>query len=403
MSRKLVSDSILNIIASSVPILFLQFIVLPIVGRQLGEQDYGLAVTIISLSTLFSLPFGSVLNNIRLLLNDEYQINKSIGDFNILLAASIIINSILMVVGTIYYEEHFSILNIIFVALFSCLNIIREYLIVSFRIIINYKAILINNLILAIGYLVGLVMFIVTGYWQLIFIFGASFSLLYIINKNNLINEKFAMTHLFKGTLYKSIILFFSVFMKTIITYADKLLLFPLIGPAAVSYYYSATIVGKFISMVTTPISGVLLSYLTKMERIRTRDFVAIITITTIVATFGYFIVILISEPILTLLYPKWADRSLELIYITTATALIGVISSIIQPFQLRFNDIKWQFIINLVNVLLYVICTILFYREYGLIGFCWAMLISSIVKLLMMIGLFILDNEKRNRLKLQS
>lgn len=387
---KIISDAFLNIIASVIPIFILQVIALPIVGKFLGELEYGIAITLISMSTLFSLSFGNVLNNVRLLMNEEYIRNNVNGDFKILLLNSLTINTIIILIGSIFIDGQFSFLSIFFVLLFSGLNLLREYLIVDFRIKINYKAILINNVILGFGYLFGLLLFYLWGYWQLIYLTGSIFSVIYIIKNSNLIKESFRITKLFNKTIYKSIVLFFSVFMKTLLQYADKLLLFPLLGPVSVTVYYSATLMGKIVSMIVTPVSNVILSHLTKVEKIKSRDFRNIIFITVIIGTIGYFVIVLISEPILYFLYPDWASKSLNLVHITTATATVEVISSVIHPFLLRFNNINWQLIINSVNLIIYVICVFTFYNLFGLTGFCLGMLISSVVKLVIMNMVFI-------------
>lgn len=400
LRKRFISDSILNIIATAIPLLILQLISLPIVGAKYNGEKYGLVVTLISLFTLLSFPFGNVLNNVRLLTQSEYKEKSITGDFNILLMASVVFSSIFIIIGTIYFEEMLNIRNILLITIISCLNIMREYLVVSFRLTLNYSAIVINNIILSIGYLVGTLVFYKTGYWQFIYILGLGFSLFYIINKSNLLEEKFKVTKLFKKTTYKSFVLFCSSFLNNILTYADKLLLFPLLGPSAVSIYYTATIFGKIISMMINPINSVMLSYLTKMEKVGTKKLVYIIFSTTIIGIISYFVTILISYPLLNLLYPQWADESLELIYVTTATAIIGVICSVIHPFILRFKNINWQLLISGTNVALYVILGVLFYDLYGLLGFCIGMLIANALKLIIMIAILAVTINKENKLK---
>ncbi|WP_253210742.1 lipopolysaccharide biosynthesis protein [Tetragenococcus halophilus] len=389
MRKKVIFDSILSIISSAIPIVVLQLFILPVVANKLGNEQYGLAVTLISLATLFSLPLGNVLNNIRLLLDEKYKEHHIEGDFNLILLGSIIINMIVMVIGTIYYEPSFSIISIILVVLFSSLNLIREYLIVTFRIILNYKSILINNLFLGIGYLFGLLIFFIFEYWQLVYFFGALFSLIYITRYSNLLQESYRSTPFFKETLYETVVLFISVFLKSMLTYADKLLLFPLVGASAVSIYYSANLMGKIISMAITPISSVMLSYLAKMKLMKVKSFNLILLFTSVLGIIGYVVILFISKPILEILYPAWADESLKLIPITTATVIVGVISSVIHPIILRFNHINWQLWINLLNLLIYVVCAYIFYNYYGLIGFCVGMLIANVIKLLIMIFAF--------------
>lgn len=392
LKKRFMLDVMLNIIASAIPIVVLQLIVLPIFGRELGDAQYGLVVTLVSLYTLLSLPFGNVLNNIRLLLNNEYEQNKVTGDFNVLLAGSLIISSFILILGTIFYEGTFSIISVFLMIIISCINLLREYLIVSFRINLNYKGILINNLILGIGYIFGIIVFYITGYWQSIFILGSGLSLFYITRNSNLLKESFATTNLFKVTTYKSIVLFCSIFLKNTLSYADKLLLFPLLGATTVSIYYTATILGKIISMMITPINSVVLSYLIKSEKMRIKKFIFMIILTGVIGVIGYFVTISASQSLLYFLYPNWAAESMELIYITTASAILDVMNSVIHPFILRFNNINWQWLISGTNVFVYIISAFLFYDLYGLIGFCIGILVANVFKLILMILIFIIN-----------
>lgn len=397
VKRKIIIDAILNIIATAIPIMIVQLIILPIIGNKLGDAQYGLVITLVSLSTLLSQPFGSVLNNIRLLTYTEYEKNNITGDFNILLLGAIIINSFTMIFGTIYYEGTFSFISIVLILILSCFDLIRQYSIVSFRIKLNYKAIVINNFILGIGYLLGLVLFLITGYWQFIYILGSALSLYYIMRNSNLLKEKLTRTQYFKITTYKSSVLLLSSFMGNILLYADKLLIFPLLGPTAVSIYYTATLLGKIISMAITPISSVMLSYLAKMEKMKVKNFIYVISFTLIVGVIGYFATILISSPVLNFLYPNWAKKSMELIQVTTATAIIGMIGSVINPIILRFNNVNWQIIISGTNLIVYIICVVIFYNLYGLIGFSIGVLLASIFKLLLMISIYIFNYRKNS------
>ena len=155
MKKKIVFDSILNIVSTAVPIAIIQLLIYPYIAKKLGNAEYGLIITLVSLFNLFSHPFGNVLNNIRLLQNNEYKQENIEGDFNILLVFGLMINSIIMVIGIIYYEGRLFYQSVLLIVLISGFNLIREYLIVAFRINLNYKFILLNNIFLIIGYLIG--------------------------------------------------------------------------------------------------------------------------------------------------------------------------------------------------------------------------------------------------------
>lgn len=396
MKKRFIIDSILNIVSAAVPLVLLQIIIFPIIALHSGESNYGMMITLISFFTLFSNSFGNVLNNVRLIQNEEYEKNKYIGDFNILFLFSLVLNSTIMIVGVIYYQKKVSIIDITLIVLLSVLVLAREYYIVTFRLTLNYKSILYNNLLMGLGYLLGLGVFIITSYWQAIYIIGAFFSLIFIFKNSNLHKEKIIKTPMFKKTSYKSLILLISAVMKSALNYADKLILLPLLGPVAVSIYYTSTIFGKLITPVITPISGVFLSYLAKIESISIRNFIKIFFYAVGFGIVGYFICILISGPILKILYPKWAEESIKLIYITTGAAIIRMIISILNPIILRYNNINWQLILSGTNLIIYIICVYVFYFLYGLIGFSFGTLISGVFNLIMIIIVYVIKNEKR-------
>lgn len=394
--KKFLIDTLYNIIAMGIPIVILQLVTLPFIGFLLGEEDYGYVVTIISLFTLLSFPFGNVLNNIRLIYDTEYKKKRISGDFNFLLSTSLFLSTLMLIIGMYYYVEHFTIIHLVSILLISSLNLLREYLIVGFRLHLNFKAIMYNNYLLGIGYIYGTYLFYLTGKWQFIFLLGYGFSLFYILRKSDLILEPLVITKLFKKTTYNSAILLLSSLLKNVLSYADKLLIFPLLGPTAVAIYYTATLIGKILSMVITPINGVILSYLVRYENFSNKRFISILLAVCIVGATSYVFSILISPFILNFLYPDWANDSLDYIYVTTATAVIGVIASVVQPFVLKFTHINWQLLIGGSNIFVYIICTILLYQRYGLMGFCIGILISTIYKLVLMVGIFLFRNNSK-------
>lgn len=392
MQKKIMQDSFINIIATVIPIFALQIIILPIVGNVIGDAEYGNAITLISFSTMFSLPFGNVLNNIRLLSNDSYNEENLEGDFNVIILFNVIINALIMVVGGFYYQE--SLISIILIIIYSSANILRLYLEVSFRLKLNYKLILVNHIVLSVGYLVGLFLFLYTGYWQMIYVAGNIFCLLYVLKHSDLHKENIRITNKFKSTSYKSLVLFTSNILKTSISYADKLLLHPLIGPTAVSIYYSATLVGKMVSMIISPLSNVFLSYLVKMKELKMEKFLYILVISVPIGLIGYVVITFVSEPILTLLYPDWAQESLILVPVTAASSIVTSISSILHPVILRFKSINWQLLLNLFTLIIYITAILFFYNHYGLIGFSIGVLVANIFKLALMIVIFITNKD---------
>ena len=96
LKNELIKNTILNIVANAIPVFLLQLILLPFLSRYLNSEEYGLTVTIMAFLNVVPSTLGNTLNNIRLLHNKSYKENNYIGDFNIILVASSLINIIII-------------------------------------------------------------------------------------------------------------------------------------------------------------------------------------------------------------------------------------------------------------------------------------------------------------------
>lgn len=275
--RKISGDIIFNLISTCIPIATIQLIILPLVASKVGGNKYGLIITVISLVSLLSTPLGNALNNVRLIQNHEYCEKGLNGDFNIVLICSIVFNGVILAICSSTLVTDLLLLDIVLISLNGVLNVLREYLIVAFRLKLAYKNILFNNVFLCLGYIIGYILFLLSGFWQLIYISGGILSLGYIISRSDLYKEPLTKTRNFSKTLKKYLILILATFLYNMISYADKLMLFPLLGPQTVSVYYSATVFSKIMIMGITPISSVMLSYLAKMKSLNYRHFFSFI------------------------------------------------------------------------------------------------------------------------------
>jgi O-antigen/teichoic acid export membrane protein len=377
------------------PVFILQFILLPIVAQKYDEFSYGLMLTLISLVTLSVQSLSISLTNSRLLLNQKYSDENLSGDFNIILLAYTIINIIVLSVGTVLYEGKINIVNIILILFISVIQLFRRYLLVSFRIDINYKGILLSNSILVIGYIIGMLVFVFSKTWQFIYIFGELFSLVYVVKKTNLHKEPIRITKLFKGTIKHSVVILGASFLGTANSHIDRLLLYPMLGAKMVTIYYVSTLFGKTISMLVGPINNVILTYLSKMRKFEIDSFKILLTVASTFGLISYFVIVIISESVLQIIYPDYVDAAMKLIYITTLTAIVMMLCTVINPVVMKFCNITWQVWINLINIIVYFVLTYILVDLYDIYGFCYAALISSLVKLLMLIYVYMSNHKK--------
>lgn len=103
MKKKIFFDMILNIVATSIPTVVLQLLILPSLSNYMDGNAYGLMVTILAVLNVVPSTIGNVLNNVRLLHEESYNKDNEQGDFQILLTIFQAINLLIMVTVSIYY------------------------------------------------------------------------------------------------------------------------------------------------------------------------------------------------------------------------------------------------------------------------------------------------------------
>ena len=388
-NKKIVIDMLLSIVANALPIATLQLVVYPVTAKAIGSERYGLMITIYSIWMVIAYSLGNVLNNIRLINNNYYEESGQEGDFIILVKRWNLISVIAVVIFTVIYYREGSVLDYFISAIIGICFLLKSYLEVGFRIKLNYVGICITNLLQAIGFLIGCYITYKTGYWQSIFLTGFLMSNVYLTVKTGLLGENTQKTKIFSKVNAEVNELTFATVVGCLADYADKLILYPLMGGHVVSIYYTATILGKIIGMLTGPINAVVLSYISKWQDSRKNFLYRVLFVATIVAVIGYFLTLLVSRPVLTILFPQWVDEVMQYIPVTTIAVCISIVITMIQPFVLKFCDIKWQILISAVGLITYFCASLLLWRLFGLRGFCVGTVIGVFSKLMIMLFVY--------------
>ena len=97
--KRLIRDFAFNILATCVPIVTLQLLILPGIAAKDGETAYGMIVTLLGVITIGSETVGNSLNNTRLLQQLTYEQRGVEGDFNRILIYGCFADIIIVSVG----------------------------------------------------------------------------------------------------------------------------------------------------------------------------------------------------------------------------------------------------------------------------------------------------------------
>jgi len=383
-----------NVMASVLPTLILQLIILPLIADKMDGNHYGLALTIIAASSLIAGGLGNVLNNIRLLENNEYEKRNIIGDFGIYFMMGITLVSLTACGVSFYYD-----VGGIYVFLLNCLMSIaiftKEYYIVRFWIDLDYFRILVCNVLGVLGNFIGLLILWNGGEWQYVYIVGNVVSILYIVKKYPITSQMFKRTVRFKESLKKTISLSVSTILSRGIQYVDRLLLYPLLGGEEVTIYYVSTLIGKTMSMALSPVNSFILSQLARKKSVKTKIFVKMLLTLCVLGIVGYFVCVILAEPVVGLIYPQWIELSMTYIRVTTITAMLSSIGLILKPMVLKFCNLNWTMAINAINFCVYVFLSLLLLQEHGLMGFCVGGMITNAISLILIIVIYLFAGTK--------
>ena len=383
ISKKFVGDILLNIAAAGLPIVMLQLVIYPLTAKTINSDEYGLMITIYSIWIMVSDSLGNTLNNIRLLYDNQYRQKEISGDFLVIFRRWVSLGSAGVFFIIWFYCGGFNAIHILLGMIVSALVFSKSYFEVGFRLKLNYKAIVINNALLSIGYFVGFVIFKLTNIWEFIFLVGFASSALFCLKKTSLHKEAFDKTELYNDVVSDSYKLIISNVINKLTGYADKLVLYPLMGGTAVSIYYTATILGKITGMLVGPVNSVILSYIAKWKSKNDKILIVATLCLMALCMVGYVLTIILGRPIIGILFPQWVDEVMKYIPITTITVMINIITSSLNPFVMKFCKMNWQIIINAGSAIVYFGSAILLWNLYGLMGFCIGTILGAISKLL--------------------
>ena len=394
--KNFLTDVLLNLAATVAMSGVMQLLIYPYLSRVLGADEYGKFLTLIGISNIVATTLGNSLNNVRLLRETDYADRKARGDFHLLaLLSELFVLILIPAVVVLFSEKAVSILLICVVSFLTCF---RAYYSVGYRIILNYRKLLIQSLFYCAGGVFGLLLVRSTGLWQWPFIFAELAAGVYTYQTCGLVHEPWQRTPLLKDTAWDYGYLIFTTLVANAITYLDRLLLYPLLGGQNVSTYYTATFFGKTAGIILTPMAGVLLSYYAKRTAITRRQFWQQNSVLILFCAAFYFLTFKLSEPITGFLYPTLIGGAKNFLQIGNLSAIVLAASSIVQPSVLKFCKTVYQPIIQTLHLAAYIGFGLLFLHQWGLMGFCVAALLANGIKLilLLIVGQFSLNDKRK-------
>lgn len=391
MTKKtILLDSVLSIIAFAIPVCAQQLFVMPVLANRFPDYIYGNLVTQIAIINYFPASFGYDLGRVRLLTQNNYCQHEHHYDFRVLFILGCLLNSLCVTVASFGFGIISGAQETFVIVLLNILYLTQAYLITEYRIFLDYKNLIVNNLFFVLGYGVGALVTLKTNSWPWMFIFGTSFSILCSLHYVRYAPLKYKAKKLHLGEASKMLLALVVASLLGAFGYMDKLIIHPILGATAVAVYYAASVIGKITSMLTNPLSNLMISYFSKETNASIKLFWKFFGAGTIIAILGYGMSMLISKPVLNLLYAPLAKQAIEILPYVLLPIAINVLATSISSFVLCFRKKHLQVIINGITLALYIFLGAVFAKELGVIGLCIGMSISFSARVLLYVVFFV-------------
>ncbi|MCJ1661280.1 hypothetical protein MT341_01540 [Staphylococcus sp. NRL 18/288] len=263
---RFLKDSTLNIISNLIVVVVIQLIAFPFINKNVNNDQFALLIVLYGIAIVVATSLGNTLNNVRLLHREDIDEIERETIFTNGFIIILILNLIIFSGVSLFYSHNFD-FNLLLMIIFSLLLTSRYYLNVYFRENLKYINILLVNIFVFIGYLLGLLIFkFLIPFYSIVFVFGELLGFIFLVKKNNFIKYINAK----KTTNKKKIKKIFDDYVNftlinviiNVLNYLDRFILLPIIGPLLVNVYFIASTASKMIGLITTPMNNVILSYL---------------------------------------------------------------------------------------------------------------------------------------------
>ena len=358
----------------------LQFLLYPSWDKALGSEAYGNVLYYISLMNIVAASLGHGSNNARMV-EQKRGGSSNRAFFAVLTVATglllILTNAVRGLLGMDWLTG----------LLFSMLVVAtlwRSYADVDFRLRLDYKGYFLYYVAISVGYGLGWLLFSWSSNWIWALLPGEILAVLFVLLRGDVLRPNgWPHQHEFWDTARSATILFSSTFCANLIFNCDRVLLKWLLGGTAVTTYYLASLIGKTMALITTPLNSVLIGYLMRYKGTLSKKMLGGVALGSAAAaalvTGGCIVA---SAVLLPILYPTEYEEVKPYLWLGNLAQIVYFIGNVINVMLLRFGKKQDQLYVNILYGVLFVALCVPLTYFFGLWGFCGGYLATTVGRL---------------------
>ncbi|MBF0979576.1 MAG: hypothetical protein HXK66_05410 [Clostridiales bacterium] len=367
----LFSDMILNMVGFGIYVVSQKIILLPIIAKQVNDNIYTSLTLFMSILNIFCNITGGELGNVRLIKNNDYKDKKVIGDFSRIL---LVLSLLIIVIGSpilifLKYEYKY----ILFFILTILMANIRLYATNFYRLEKKFLKVIIQNLIYLIGIILGLFLFNYIHEIYIVLFIPELISIIYALFNCDLIKMGLNKTTEIKSTIKKYIGLGTISLLNNIMNYCDSILIYPILGVQQVAVYYAVNSVSNITSLLTNPMSSVILSWISSAKDEKKNK---IFKITLSINIPLIIIVTLITIPLTYLsmfvLYKQYLSGITILVILISISTAFGTAGAFTKTILIKYTKTANLVGIYIMYFIVLSILGIILSKIYSLIRICF-------------------------------
>lgn len=377
--RAQLGDSLLGVLGLVLMNAVAQLLLFPLYAKRFGHVGYGELQYLMGYVNIMTVAFGTAAGLARMTAPEGERWHNG-GDYNLLLLIFALLGLpvtylVRRLGGVSMSTSTYICYYLLFVAM-----LFRYYADVSYKITLAYRRYFAYYAVIGIGYVLGAALMWHTGIWPLGLLIGEAAGVLFAyFGEKTLRRGGFCLSPAWRRTLVMVLTLFLAEGASNLILNSDRLLLGILAAPSAVTVYYLATIAGKTMSLLTVPLSGVLIGYLARYEGGLSRRIVHRLTVGALVAVLAFTLLCTGGGLlIIFLLYPAEFDAVLPYLPIGSLAEVLYFITGILTVVVLRFGKHCYQVAINGVFAIAFFALGIPATVVFGMSGFAVSVMLAG-------------------------
>lgn len=385
--NKILTDTMWSFAGLALMNIGIQLVVYPVFSKVLGDEGYGNALYLLSFVDIVGTTVGVGTASARMVASIRGKTHN--GDYNWFLLAACAFFVPVAILVELFGGVQISVFETILFYFLMCTSTWRNYVAVQFRLNLEYKNFFWYYVAITIGDILGITLFLAARQWALVLLLGDLFSIIFVLKKGDILNRCFYETSdERRANLHTIVILMSSTLLSTLIFNADRLLLKTILGATAVTTYYLATLLGKTMSMIVTPLGYVMIGYLVRYKGTINKKKVFYTIILLLGATVVFSLVCVAgSHVFLFLFYPQNYAQVKPYLILCSFSQVLYISTGVFTVILLRFAEQRYQFYINASYAVISLAMAVPAALKFGIWGFAVAMFAANILRFIIVTG----------------